>query len=237
MVMTQAAPNETSHPRILVVDDDRSMRHALTRYLSLDHYDVFEASNSKEAMAIVVAESPDLVLLDLMLGDEDGLAVLEQIRSISSIPVILLTGKTEEADRVTGLKLGADDYVVKPFSSAEVVARVASVLRRTMAPDAAPVLTFDNLVMNLRTRQVALDGNTVRLTAKEFDLLAFLAASPKQVFSRQQLLDRVWNSSSAWQSADTVTEHIRRLRKRIELAPAAHRWLLTVWGVGYRFNP
>ena len=238
MVMTQGVPSaDTTHPRILVVDDDRSIRHVLTRYLTLEKYDVYSASNAEEALTALRTDNPDLVLLDVILGDDDGLDLLEQVRTTSQVPVILLTGKSEESDRVMGLKLGADDYVVKPFSPAEVEARIASVLRRTRPAEQAPVLTFDELTINLGTRDVFLNGEPITLTAKEFDLLAFLASSPRQVFSREQLLDRVWNSSSAWQSTDTVTEHIRRLRKRVETNPDKPRWLTTVWGIGYRFNP
>ncbi|MEY2426050.1 MAG: hypothetical protein QOI61_1622, partial [Actinomycetota bacterium] len=197
MVMTQGAhPTDTTHPRILVVDDDRSIRHVLTRYLTLEHYDVIPAANAEDALTAMREDAPDLVLLDVMLGDDDGLDLLEQVRATSTVPVILLTGKSEESDRVMGLKLGADDYVVKPFSPAEVEARIASVLRRTRPADQAPVLSFDDLTINLGTREVFLQSESVTLTAKEFDLLAFLASSPRQVFSREQLLDRVWNSSS-----------------------------------------
>ena len=238
MVMTQGLHgSETTHAKVLVVDDDRSIRHVLTRYLTMEHYDVIPAGNAEEALAALQTEQPDLVLLDVMLGDDDGLDLLEQMRVSSQVPVILLTGKSEESDRVMGLKLGADDYVVKPFSPAEVEARIASVLRRTRPAAEAPVLTYEELTINLGTREVFLHDEVVTLTAKEFDLLSFLAASPRQVFSREQLLDRVWNSSSAWQSTDTVTEHIRRLRKRIEANPDKPRWLTTVWGIGYRFNP
>ena len=238
MVMTQGMHStETTHAKVLVVDDDRSIRHVLTRYLTLEHYGVVSAGNAEEAMTALHDEQPDLVLLDVMLGEDDGLDLLEQMRTTSQVPVILLTGKSEESDRVMGLKLGADDYVVKPFSPAEVEARIASVLRRTRPAAEAPVLTYDELTINLGTREVFLHEETVTLTAKEFDLLSFLASSPRQVFSREQLLDRVWNSSSAWQSTDTVTEHIRRLRKRIEANPDKPRWLTTVWGIGYRFNP
>ncbi|MBA2608731.1 MAG: response regulator transcription factor [Actinobacteria bacterium] len=227
----------TAKATVLVVDDDRTIRHLLTRFLNLEDYRVVPAADAAEAMAAIEAEMPDLVVLDVMLGEDDGLDVLEQIRLTSAVPVILLTGKTSESDRVMGLKLGADDYVVKPFSNAEVEARIASVLRRTRPATSIPPLTFDGLALNLANREVHIDGELVVLTAKEFDLLAFLASSPRQVFSREQLLDRVWNSSSAWQSIDTVTEHVRRLRKRIEANPNKPRWLTTVWGVGYRFNP
>ncbi len=238
MVMTQGTQGvEATHAKVLVVDDDRSIRHVLTRYLTLEHYDVVPAANADEALVALHDETPDLVLLDVMLGEDDGLDLLEQMRATSTVPVILLTGKSEESDRVMGLKLGADDYVVKPFSPAEVEARIASVLRRTRPAAEAPVLVYEELTINMGTREVFLHGEPVTLTAKEFDLLSFLASSPRQVFSREQLLDRVWNSSSAWQSTDTVTEHIRRLRKRIEANPDKPRWLTTVWGIGYRFNP
>ncbi len=227
----------TAKATVLVVDDDRTIRHLLTRFLSLEDYRVVPAADAAEALAALDEETPDLVVLDVMLGDDDGLDVLEQIRQTSDVPVILLTGKTSESDRVMGLKLGADDYVVKPFSNAEVEARIASVLRRTRPASSIAPLTFDGLAVNLANREVRINGELVVLTAKEFDLLAFLASSPRQVFSREQLLDRVWNSSSAWQSIDTVTEHVRRLRKRIEANPNKPRWLTTVWGVGYRFNP
>ncbi|HVV35242.1 MAG TPA: response regulator transcription factor [Acidimicrobiales bacterium] len=236
--MTQGTQGvEATHAKVLVVDDDRSIRHVLTRYLTLEHYDVVPAANADEALVALHDETPDLVLLDVMLGEDDGLDLLEQMRATSTVPVILLTGKSEESDRVMGLKLGADDYVVKPFSPAEVEARIASVLRRTRPAAEAPVLVYEELTINMGTREVFLHGEPVTLTAKEFDLLSFLASSPRQVFSREQLLDRVWNSSSAWQSTDTVTEHIRRLRKRIEANPDKPRWLTTVWGIGYRFNP
>ncbi|MEY2397350.1 MAG: hypothetical protein QOJ00_524 [Actinomycetota bacterium] len=241
MSMTRETMGETAaattKATVLVVDDDRTIRHLLTRFLSLEDYRVIAAGDAAEAMAALAAEEPDLIVLDVMLGDDDGLDVLEQVRLTNDVPVILLTGKTSESDRVMGLRLGADDYVVKPFSPAEVEARIASVLRRTRPASATPPLSFDGLSLNLATREVMLDGESVSLTAKEFDLLAFLASSPRQVFSREQLLDRVWNSSSAWQSIDTVTEHVRRLRKRIEANPNKPRWLTTVWGVGYRFNP
>ena len=238
MVMTQGSHAiETTHAKVLVVDDDRSIRHVLTRYLTMEHYDVVVAANAEEALTALQTEQPDLVLLDVILGEDDGLDLLEQMRATTQVPVILLTGKSEESDRVMGLKLGADDYVVKPFSPAEVEARIASVLRRTRPAAEAPVLVYEELSINTGTREVFLHGETVTLTAKEFDLLSFLASSPRQVFSREQLLDRVWNSSSAWQSTDTVTEHIRRLRKRIEANPDKPRWLTTVWGIGYRFNP
>lgn len=222
--------------RVLVVDDDPGVRALLTRYLEMEGYDVVSASNEKEALEALANTAPDLMLLDVMLSPDDGLEVLSKVRERSDIGVILVTGLGTEADRVLGLKLGADDYIVKPFSAAEVEARVASVLRRSR-PAAAASLLFDGLCIELGTREVTVDGELVTLTAKEFDLLAFLASSPRQVFSREQLLDHVWHSSADWQSVDTVTEHVRRLRKRIETDPDHPRFIATVRGVGYRFIP
>jgi DNA-binding response OmpR family regulator len=227
----------STHTRILVIDDDPSIRLILTRYLGLEGYEVITAGTVDEARIALDTQSPDLVLLDVILGLDDGLDLLETVRSRSQLPVILLTGNAEEADRVTGLKLGADDYVVKPFSCVEVEARIANVLRRSRPADLAPVISYDNLTIDLGTREVIIDGETLTLTAMEFDLLSFLAASPRQVFSREQLLDRVWKSNAAWQSTDTVTEHVRRLRKRVETDPNNPRWISTVRGRGYSFTP
>ena len=223
--------------RILVVDDDEGVRALLTRYLELEGYEVDQAADGATAMTALKAHPPDLVLLDVMLPSEDGLHILTRLRKDSDVAVILLTGRDAEADRVLGLKLGADDYVVKPFSPAEIAARIATVLRRVRPAAASTRLEFDGLTIDLATREVTVKGQPITNTAKEFDLLAFLASSPRQVFSREQLLEHVWQSSSAWQSADTVTEHIRRLRKRIEEDPEHPRWIATVWSVGYRFEP
>jgi DNA-binding response OmpR family regulator len=227
---------DPSRGRILVVDDEPDIRALLVRYLEMEGYQVDEAADAKGAFEALAANPPDLVLLDVMLSPDDGLEVLSQLRKESDVAVILLTGRGAEADRVVGLKLGADDYVVKPFSPAEVEARIASVLRR-VRPAVATSLVFEGLTIGQATREVMVDGKLVTLTAKEFDLLNFLASSPRQVFTREQLLDRVWNSSSEWQGSGTVTEHIRRLRSRIEADPDHPRWITTVWGVGYRFNP
>jgi DNA-binding response OmpR family regulator len=175
-----------------------------------------------------------------MLPARDGLDILGDLRRTTDVPVILLTARGDEADRVIGLKLGADDYVVKPFSAAELSARIETVLRRSRpAPAAKPDrrLVFDGLEIDLDTREVQVKGEAVETTAKEFDLLAFLAASPRQVFSRQQILTHVWSSSPEWQSDATVTEHVRRLRRKIEADPDQPRWVTTARGVGYRFEP
>jgi two-component system phosphate regulon response regulator PhoB len=225
---------------VLVVDDEPMLRNLLSRLLRMEGYEVLEAEDGQTALDLVAREKPDLVLLDVMLPARDGLDVLGDLRRTSQIPVILVSALAEEADRVIGLKMGADDYVTKPFSAAELSARIESVLRRAAmrsTPEApATRLTFGGLVIDLGTREVSVDGNKAEMTAKEFDLLAYLAGSPRQVFSREQLLQQVWGSSSQWQSDATVTEHVRRLRRKIEVDPDNPRWITTVRGVGYRFE-
>jgi DNA-binding response OmpR family regulator len=224
--------------RILVVDDDEGVRVLLTRYLEMEGFEVDQVPDGGQALAAIASSKPDLVLLDLMLPAQDGLDILTRLRRDSEVPVILLTARGSEADRIVGLKLGADDYVVKPFSLGELTARITSVLRRTRAGTTSQsILQFDGLTLDLSTREVTTGDLVVTTTAREFDLLAFLAASPRQVFSRQQLLANVWDSSQEWQDPDTVTEHVRRIRRRIEPDPDNPRWIKTVRGVGYRFDP
>ena len=175
----------------------------------------------------------------MMLPGVNGLDVLRRVRTTSDVPVIMLTARAEESDRVAGLELGADDYVVKPFSPRELAARVNGVLRRANGRStAAPgPIVYGELMIEPRSRQVTLDGKNVEMTPKEFDVLAFLASSPRQVFSRAQLLESVWQSSPEWQDPATVTVHVRRIRNKIEIDPETPRWISTVWGVGYRFEP
>ena len=225
---------------VLVVDDEPMLRNLLSRLLRMEGYEVLEAEDGQVALDVVAREKPDLILLDVMMPARDGLDVLGDLRKTSDIPVILVSALAEEADRVIGLKMGADDYVTKPFSAAELSARIESVLRRAAmrgAPEAASRLTFEGLAIDLVTREVRVAGEKTEMTAKEFDLLANLAGSPRQVFSREQLLQQVWGSSSNWQSDATVTEHVRRLRRKIEVDPDNPRWITTVRGVGYRFEP
>jgi DNA-binding response OmpR family regulator len=232
--------SEEKRRLVLVVDDEPMLRNLLSRLLRMEGYDVVEAADGQAALDLVEERRPDLVLLDVMLPARDGLDVLGDLRKTSEVPVILVSALGEEADRVLGLKMGADDYVVKPFSAAELSARIESVLRRARqrtAPLASNRLVFDGLVVDLQTREVKVGEQRVDLTAKEFDLLAFLAGSPRQVFSREQLLRQVWESSSDWQSDATITEHVRRLRRKIEEDPDKPRWITTVRGVGYRFEP
>ena len=222
-------------PTVLVVDDEPIVREVVCSYLRREGYRTLEAGDGDSARRLVERDSPALVVLDLMLPGADGLELCRWIRGRSELPVIMLTARGEEADRIVGLELGADDYVTKPFSPRELVARVKTVLRRTGSrPTAGEQLLFDDLTLDARTREVTKRGRELKLTAKEFDLLWFLARHPRQVFSRDQLMDRVWGYSAALDTG-TVTVHVRRVREKIEDDPAHPRFLQTVWGVGYRF--
>lgn len=233
-MITTMTPSE----RILVVDDEPMVREVVVAYLEREGFRVYEASTGAGALQQIARQRPDLVVLDVMLPEVDGFGVLSELRKSDDIPVILLTARTEEPDRVLGLELGADDYVVKPFSPRELAARVRSVLRRSTTPTTPPqVLRFEGLVIDEQAREVAVNGEAIEMTPKEFDLIAFLARSPRQVFSRGQLLEHVWDSSADWQDPSTVTVHVRRLRRKIESNPDDPRWITTVWGVGYRFEP
>jgi DNA-binding response OmpR family regulator len=223
--------------RVLVVDDEPMVREILQRYLELEGFEVAVAEDGEAAMASFSQSRPDLVVLDLMLPRIDGLEVLRRMRVDASTPVIMLTARGEETDRVVGLELGADDYVTKPFSPREVIARVRAVLRRT-DPNATTgaMLTFGDLQIDRGRRTVLAGGRDVHLTRKEFDLLEHLATLPGMTFTRQALLEAVWDF--AWDGdTATVTVHIRRLREKIEVDPSDPRHLVTVWGVGYRFEP
>jgi DNA-binding response OmpR family regulator len=225
--------------RVLVVDDEPMVRDVLARYLEQEGFAVSTAADGQEALSAFETEHPDLVLLDLMLPRIDGLEVFQRMRSGSTTPVIMLTAKGEEADRVVGLELGADDYVTKPFSPREVVARVRAVLRRSTerpSDDVPRTLAFGDLVIDGGRREVRLRDEPVKLTRKEFDLLYHLASQPGVTFSRTRLLEEVWDF--AWDGdAATVTVHVRRLREKIEDDPSDPARLITVWGVGYRFEP
>lgn len=224
-------PAPSGH-RVLVVDDDERVRTVVAWQLEAEGFGVVEAADGPAALARVAADRPDLVVLDLGLPGLGGLDVLRALRRADepALPVIVLSGRDGETDRIVGLDLGADDYLVKPFSPGELAARVRSVLRRAAAvPAPAP----DGLHVDVRTRQVAVGGRAVDLTAKEFDLIAFLARHPRQVFSRAQLLQRVWGSAPGRQGEATVTEHVHRLRHKLE--PDGAR-LQTVRGVGYRLD-
>ena len=225
---------------VLVVDDEPIVRDVLARYLVRSGFSVDSAGDGEAALAAFEAGEPDLVLLDLMLPRLDGIEVFRRIRTRASTPVIMLTAKGAEADRIAGLELGADDYVTKPFSPREIVARVRAVLRRAASEgdgtaDEAPV-EVAGLRIDPRSREVEQAGAPVALTPKEFDLLYLMASQPRTVFSRLALLEEVWDIAFEGDPS-TVTVHIRRLRQKIERDPSRPRHLATVWGAGYRFDP
>jgi len=223
---------------VLVVDDEPIVRNVVVRYLEREGYRTLEAGDGDTARAILERDPPELVVLDLMLPGTDGLALCRWIRERSQLPVIMLTARGEEADRIVGLELGADDYVTKPFSPRELVARVRTVLRRGAAANTRPEerFRFGNIEIDAAAREVRKQGRALKLTAREFDLLLFLVRNPRRVFSRDQLMSRVWGYEPASDSG-TITVHVRRLREKIEDEPARPRYLETVWGVGYRLSP
>jgi DNA-binding response OmpR family regulator len=225
-----------SGERVLVVDDEPMVREILARYLDSDGYLVEVAADGNKALETLRATSFDLVLLDLMLPELDGIEVFRIIqKSLNPPAVIMLTARGEEADRIVGLELGADDYITKPFSPREVVARVRAVLRRASGHPKSQVVDLPGLRIDSARRTVLVDGQPVTLTRKEFDLLEHLAAHPGVVFSRTQLMEEVWDFGWVGDSS-TITVHIRRLREKIENDPSAPRHLVTVWGVGYKFE-
>ena len=224
--------------RILVVEDEPMVGEVVERYLRRDGHDVRIARDGRSALEEFQRFQPDLVVLDVMLPEVDGMEVCRRIRSRGQTPVIMLTARGEELDKLLGLELGADDYVTKPFSPRELAARVKAVLRRTdrqVAQD-GETLRFGELRINAGTRAVEDGRGAVQLTAREFDLLFYLASRQRQVFTREQLMDAVWDYAFAG-DASTVTVHMRRLRAKVEPDPARPRHLKTVWGVGYKFEP
>jgi DNA-binding response OmpR family regulator len=225
---------------ILVVEDEASIAEVVSLYLKRAGYEVQIASDGKQAMNFLEKGMPDFVILDLMLPEVDGLSLTRWLRDRSNVPIIMLTARRAEIDRIAGLEMGADDYVVKPFSPQELVSRVRAVARRLGREQSEPhnerSLEFDGLTINPRSRVVTVSNSPVELTAKEFDMLYLLAQHPKQVFTREQLLDRVWGGAQ-YIDPGTVTVHVRRLREKIETDPSHPARLLTVWGVGYKFEP
>jgi len=225
--------------RVLVVEDDRTVAEVVTRYLEREGFSVESVGDGNEALACADAQLPDLVVLDIMLPGLDGLEVCRRLRSRAPIPVVMLTARGSEEDRVLGLELGADDYVAKPFSPRELTARVKAVLRRAGSPlgevDSAGTVEHDGLQIDLGAREARVRGQLATLTAREFELLAFLVNRPRQVFRRDELLEHVWGYT--YGDTATVTVHIRRLREKIEDNPSTPRRITTVWGVGYRFDP
>jgi DNA-binding response OmpR family regulator len=231
--MSSTSPTKA---HILIVDDEPTIREVVEQYLRREGYLTTIASNGEEAIAL--SGDADLIVLDLMLPKMDGLEVCRQIRSTRDVPIIMLTAKTEEIDKLVGLGIGADDYMTKPFSPRELVARVSAVLRRARAasPQAGDIVRAGGLRINPQLRTVERDGVPVELTAREFELLHFLASHPGQVFTREQLLDHVWDYHFPGDTS-TVTVHIRRLREKVEPDPVRPAYIKTVWGVGYKVDP
>jgi len=224
--------------KVLVVDDEPAIGDVVSRYLKRAGYDTVVAATGKDALGQAETGCPDVVVLDLMLPDIDGLEVMRRLRKENHrrAAIILLTARGEESDRITGLRLGADDYVIKPFSPGELVARVEAVLRRIEpVPARQPRMQFDGLEIDPTARRITLDGHGVELTQLEFELLLFLARHPGQVFTRDQLMEYVWQYSF-YLDTSTVTVHIRRLRAKLEPDPERPRFIQTIWGVGYRFE-
>jgi len=230
---------DTPMATILVVDDEPNIREVVGLYLRRDGHTVVAAADGDEALRLHRQHQPDLVVLDLMLPKLSGLEVCRRIQAERRVPLIMLTAKGEEEDRIIGLGVGADDYVVKPFSPRELAARVAAVLRRVNETDPVAknekVLDFGELLIDPNTRDVVVHGTPVSLTVREFDLLYYLATHPNRVFTRDQLMDAVWGYTFAADTS-TVTVHMRRLREKIERDPTQPYYLLTVWGVGYRWG-
>jgi len=224
---------------ILVVEDEPSLAEVVSLYLTRAGFIVQIAVDGKEAMKILEKKIPDFIIMDLMLPEVDGLSLTRWLRDRSDVPIIMVTARREEIDRIAGLEMGADDYVVKPFSPQELVSRVRAVLRRTGRDQAGAeserVVAFDSITINPLTRGVTVKESQIELTAKEFDMLYLLARHPKQVFTRDQLLERVWGGAE-YIDPGTVTVHVRRLREKIEEDPSSPKHLLTVWGVGYKFE-
>jgi DNA-binding response OmpR family regulator len=225
--------------RVLVVEDDTTVAEVVVRYLEREGYETETVGDGLAALARARAAPPALVVLDLMLPGMDGLEVCRRLREEAPIPVVILTARGDEEDRVLGLELGADDYVAKPFSPRELTARVKAVLRRASTPvhreTADLVLQLDSTTIDTAAREVRVDGALVALTAREFDLLEFFARHPRRAYRREELLEEVWGYTFG--DTSTVTVHVRRLREKIERDPSDPRRIRTVWGVGYRFDP
>ena len=224
---------------IMVVEDEPNIAEVVSLYLRRAGYQVQIVDNGRKALDLLKIQIPDLIILDLMLPEIDGIEITRWIRDKSDTPIIMLTSRRSEIDRIAGLELGADDYVVKPFSPQELVSRVRAVLRRTISatePIPDPPLVFGNLRIDPTTRLVHAENEEINLTAKEFDLLMLLSRHPRQVFSRDQLLEQVWGHSD-YIDPGTVTVHIRRLREKIEEDPSIPLHIITVWGIGYKFLP
>jgi DNA-binding response OmpR family regulator len=224
---------------ILIVEDEPSIAEVVSLYLQRAGFQTRHASDGKTAMSLVEEQTPELAIIDIMLPEIDGLSLTRWMRDRSNLPIILLTARREEVDRIAGLEMGADDYVVKPFSPQELVSRVRAVLRRTGREqgegESGHILTLENLTVDPRSRTVTIAGKEIMLTAKEFDMLYLLGSHPRQVYTRDQLLERIWGGTE-YIDPGTVTVHVRRLREKIEADPSSPSRILTVWGIGYKFE-
>ena len=219
--------------KILIVEDEENIRELLRLYLEREGYEICEAANGVEGLKLWKSGNPDMLLLDVMMPMMDGWQVCRAIREESTVPIIMLTAKGETSDRVSGLEMGADDYIVKPLEMREVVARVRAVFRR-LAPEDSGKISFDKLIIDKQAYDLVVDGKRIDAPPKEIELLYFLACSPNRVFTRAQLLDDVWGFDY-FGDTRTVDVHIKRLREKLE--GVSDKWeLKTVWGVGYKFE-
>jgi len=225
-------------PRVLTIDDEENVCELITLYFEKAGYEVICTGDGSNAAEMVRSQKPDIVILDLMLPGVDGLDVCKEIRKFSNVPLIMLSARVDEVDRVLGLEIGADDYVTKPFSPRELLARVKAVLRRAAyipSPDEQQVLNLPGLSVSRISREVVVGDQRVDLTPKEFDLLWYLASNRNRVFTREQLLEQVWAYQEFYGDERTVDQHIKRLRRKIEINGSPCR-ITTIWGVGYKFE-
>lgn len=228
-------------PHVVVVEDDMAISEVVVRYLEKDGFRVDSYGHGGEALDALLADPPDLVILDLMLPGVDGPELFRRLRALAPVPVVMLTARGDETDRIIGLEMGADDYITKPFSPRELVARVKAVLRRvqgsleTIEAGTSPVMTAGDLEVDVAAREARRGGSVLSLTAREFELLAFMMRHPNTAFRREELLEKVWGYTFG--DTSTVTVHIRRLREKVEADASDPKHLATVWGVGYRFEP
>jgi len=227
-----------SKPKLLVIDDEENVCELISLYFEKAGYDVVCSGDGNEGIDVLRSQKPDMVILDLMLPGMDGLDVCKEIRKFSNVPLIMLTARVDEVDRVLGLEIGADDYVTKPFSPRELLARVKAVLRRAAyvpSPDEQQVLNLPGLAISRISREVIVGDERVDLTPKEFDLLWYLSSNRNRVFTREQLLEQVWAYQEFYGDERTVDQHIKRLRRKIETTGSPCR-ITTIWGVGYKFE-
>ncbi len=226
--------NET----ILIVDDDKEIRDLIHIYLQNEGYNTIRAANGMEALSLMQRHEVDLIILDIMMPGMDGIQTCIKIREVKDMPIIMLSAKSEDIDKILGLTTGADDYISKPFNPLELLARVKSQLRRYMKQNSAlakreEIIEIDELIINVNTHEVSVDGKEIKLTPREFGILEFLARNSGMVFSMEKIYTQVWNEQ-AYESNNAVMVHIRNLREKIEENPRKPRYIKTVWGVGYK---